>query len=91
MSSAVVIPGGAPTLVLEPVAGAVGVIDSEPLLVPAGSRSKVSPGLAAIHRAPHVIEERAQKAKVEKMADVIRRQDRVAPKNVVLQDAGERP
>src|SRR5205085_518043 len=53
LSSAVVISGGAPTLVLEPVSDAVGVIDSEPLLVPAGGRSKVSPGLAAIHRAPH--------------------------------------
>ena len=73
LPTAIVIAGCAPALVLEAMTAAVGVIDREPLLVAAGCLSEVSPGLAAIERAPHIVEECRQKTEVEEIAQLVRR------------------
>jgi len=55
LPAAVIVAAGAPTLVLESVTSAGGVIYREPLLVASRRGSKVRPGLAAVERAPHVV------------------------------------
>ena len=91
MPAAVVVARGAPGLVLKSVAGAVGIIYREPLLVAARGRSKVRVGVAAVERAPDVVKKCLQKTEIEKTPRVITGQHRVAAKNVVLENAGERP
>jgi len=73
------------------VTGAVGVVDREPLLVPACGRSEICESVATIERAPHIIEKRLEKAEIEKTAGIIATQDRVAAEDVVFENAGERP
>ena len=78
-------------LVLEAVPDTVRVIDREPLFIAAFGGCDVSPRHAAIERAPHVVEESLEQAEIEKGSDVIRIQDRVAAKDIVLEHAGKRP
>ena len=91
LPAAIIIPGGAPRLILESVTGAVRVVYREPLLVASCRGSKIHPSLAAVKRAPHVVKKCLQKAQIEKTPRVIAGQDRVAPEDVVLEHAGERP
>ena len=91
LTASVIVAGGAPALVLESVAGAVGVIDREPLLVASGRRSKVHESVAAIERSPDIVEKCLEKAEIEKTPGVIADQDRVAPEDVILEHAGKGP
>ena len=78
---------------------AVGFIDGEPLLVAAASPSfagEQSPGLPTVCRTPQVVAEKGEvnvrlKTKVEKLPDLIGVGDRVAPEDVILENAWERP
>ena len=80
-----------PNLVLESVASAVGVIYRKPLFVASRGGSKTRKRLPAVDRAPHVVKKSFQKAEIEKLTGVIAGQNRVAPENVVLENAGECP
>ena len=86
-----VVVASVPTLVLESVTGAVGVINREPLLVAACRGSKIGKRLAAVEREPHVVEKRLEKAEIEKTPRIIGAQHRVAPEDIVLEHAGKRP
>jgi len=91
LPAAVVIPRGAPALVLESVAAAVRVVDREPLFVAACGEGRIAPGRAAVHRAVDIIEEVLPKTEIEELAGGVGRQDRIAPENIVLQHTGESP
>ena len=60
LSSAIIITGRTPILILKAVAAAIRVVDGKPLFVAAIGRRNVRPSLAAIDRAPHIVEERLQ-------------------------------
>src|SRR4029077_9453868 len=92
--SATALGSSAPSLILESMTHAAGLINGEPLLVPSSGISvglKARPSLAEIHRAVHVIAERLEKAEIEKVSYLIGLQHRVAAENIGFQDAGERP
>ena len=60
-------------------------------LSPPVGRRDVGPGLAAVERAPHVVKKCLQQTEIEKLAGVVGDEHRVAPENVVLENAGEGP
>ena len=91
LPAAVIIPRGAPRLVLESVTRAVRVIYRKPLLVASRRGSKIGPSLTAVERAPHVVKKCLQKAEIIKTSRVIGGQNWVAAEDVVLENAGERP
>ena len=84
---------GAPSLIQEPVTCAVGRVYGEPFLVTSAHITKccTRPRTATVCRAPYIVKKCLAKAEVEKCSCVIRVQYRVAAKNVIFQDARERP
>lgn len=66
LAASVVAGSARPELILEAVSGAVGVIDGEPLLIPASGRSHQGPIPSAIVRTPHVVVEICDEAEIEK-------------------------
>src|SRR6266536_2596507 len=78
---------------------AIGLIDSEPLLVASSGASfarEYSPGLAPVCRAPQVVAKKGLvnvrlKTEVEKLSNLVGICHRVAAEDVVLQNAGKRP
>lgn len=84
----------APSLVLEAVTGAVGLIDGKPFLVPCtrvSVRLQFQPGLTAICGAIDVVAKCLQQAEVEKRPCLVGVQDRVAAEDIIFQHARERP
>lgn len=71
LSAAIIVTAGAPGLILKTVSAAIGVIDGEPLLIATVSGRNVRPGLPAVERTPHVVEESLEQAEVEKLANAV--------------------
>src|SRR6266478_8310180 len=93
LPTAPIVARGAPGLILEPVTCAVGSVYGEPFLVTSAHITKCGtrPRTATVCRAPDIVIKCLAKAEVEKCSCVIGVQYRVAAKNIVFQDAWERP
>ena len=70
---------------------AVGVVDGKPLFIAAICWCDICPRLAAIHRSPQVVEEILEQAEIKEMACTVRVQNRIAAKNIGLENAGGNP
>ena len=91
LAALVVITSGAPTLILEAVARAIRFINRKPLLISASRSGESGIIHSPTQRTPDIIEEVLQQTEVEELAVAIGIQNRIAPKDITLQNAGENP
>ena len=66
-------------------------VNGKPLFIATKGSTEIRPGLTTDQRAPHIYKKGLQQTQVKEMPRIIRGQDGVAAKDVVLQDAGESP